>query len=65
MDEQQMEMTFEGPVLFRRVMRRQRRLTRARWWFGQMRSVVDCALDWKPAPPARPEQTHLTLARGR
>jgi hypothetical protein len=36
---------------------RQRRLSRSRWWFAQMRRAVDTALDWQPAPPARPEQT--------
>ncbi len=36
--------------------RRQRRLGRANWWFERMRQVVDRALDWAPAPPARPEQ---------
>ena len=29
----------------------------ARWWFNQMRRVVDSA-----APPARPEQVYLTQA---
>ena len=36
--------------------RRRRRLSRANWWFERMRRVVDHALDWQPAPPARPEQ---------
>ena len=27
------------------------------WWFQRMRQIVDCALDWQPAPPPRPEQT--------
>jgi hypothetical protein len=36
--------------------RRQRRLTRAQWWFQRMRQVVDRALDWQPAPTPRPEQ---------
>jgi len=37
--------------------RRQRHLNRARWWFERMRQVVDRAIEWTPAPPARPEQT--------
>jgi hypothetical protein len=45
--------------------RRQRRTQRAQWWFRQMRRVVDRAMDWQTAPPARPEQAYLTLARRR
>jgi len=33
------------------------RRTRAAWWFSQMRQIVDRAMDWESAPPARPEQT--------
>ena len=40
-------------------LRRQRRLTRAQYWFRQMRQVVDCAIDWDPAPEPRPEQLRL------
>jgi hypothetical protein len=25
-------------------------------WFNRMREVVENAIDWKPAPPCRPEQ---------
>ena len=39
--------------------RPQRRLGRANWWFQQMREVVDKAMDWQPAPPARPEQIYF------
>ena len=38
---------------------RQRRVSRAKWWFAQMRRAVDKAVEWQPAPPARPEQTWL------
>ena len=31
----------------------------SRWWFRRMRQIVDRALDWQPAPPARPEQIWL------
>ncbi len=41
----------------RSVSRRQRRLSRAHWWFERMRQVVDRAMDWAPAPEPRPEQT--------
>lgn len=37
------------------------RRARARWWFDRMRHVVNQALDWKPAPAARPVQIRLTL----
>jgi hypothetical protein len=43
-------------------LRRPRRLTRARWWFNQMHAVVDRALDWKPTPSGRPEQTFIRLS---
>jgi hypothetical protein len=45
-----------------RGLARQRRVQRANWWFTQMRRVVDRAVAWPPAPPARPEQVYLTLA---
>jgi hypothetical protein len=63
---QQLELSFDGTVAFRpRITQRQRRQSRARWWFNQMRAVVDRALDWKPAPAPRPEQVPLALASGR
>ncbi len=34
---------------------------RAQWWFRRMRQIVDCALDWEPAPPPRPEQPVIQL----
>ena len=37
----------------------QRRMSRANWWFQQMREVVDKAIDWRPAPPVRPEQVYF------
>jgi hypothetical protein len=61
-DRQQLEISFAGACTFRPVVRRQKRLTRARWWFRQMRSVVNQARDWAPAPEPRPEQTYLGLA---
>jgi hypothetical protein len=59
---EQLELSFELPREYRTPWRRQRRLTRARWWFGQMRAVVDRAFDWRPSPPGRPEQVYFTLA---
>ena len=55
MNGQQLEMSFEQSIHLRRVTRRQRRMTRARWWFTQMRQVVDRAWDWEPVPPAKPD----------
>ncbi len=61
----QMELSLATPApTFRRSLRRQRRLPGAHWWFDQMRKAVDEAMDWQPAPPARPEQTRLLLAAG-
>ncbi|MBM3839144.1 MAG: hypothetical protein FJ398_14490 [Verrucomicrobia bacterium] len=48
MTKQQMELGLEQPLGFRRVARRERRPTRARWWFAQMRQVVANAAE--PAP---------------
>ena len=36
--------------------RRERRITRAQWWFAHMRQIVDRAFDWESAREARPEQ---------
>ena len=38
---------------------REQRLHRAKWWFAQMRRVVNNARVWQPIPQARPEQTWL------
>ena len=66
----QLEMTLAAPAptpapALRRSFRRQRRIPSAHWWFDQMRKAVDDAMDWQPAPPARPEQTSLLLVAGR
>ena len=37
------------------------RLKRARWWFAQMRRVVEVALPPQPMTSPRPEQTYLRL----
>ena len=62
MNKDQLEINLHGLDECRRPLRGSRRLTRARWWFSQMHAVVDRALDWKPAPPGRPEQTYIVLA---
>ncbi len=50
----QLEMSFAGARGCASA--RQRRLSRAQWWFQRMRQVVDGARDWRPAPAPRPEQ---------
>jgi hypothetical protein len=59
----QIEMTLPVPALKKhhRVPAKGERRQKARWWFNQMRMVVDAAFDWKTAPPARPEQTSMAL----
>ena len=56
---QQMELGFDAARAFRPAAHRERRLSRARWWFEQMHRVVDRACGWQSAPPARPEQAYL------
>jgi hypothetical protein len=53
---EQMELEIGKKNACSSVRRRQRRQSRANWWFERMREVVDKAIDWQPAPPARPEQ---------
>jgi hypothetical protein len=57
MTNQQMELGFGSARVCPSATRRQRRLSRANWWFERMREAVDRAFDWQPAPPPpRPEQ---------
>jgi hypothetical protein len=64
MNRQQMEMSFDNSLVLRPSLgRRRRRLTRAHWWFAQMRGVVDRATDGQPVAPARPEQFFMPLSR--
>jgi hypothetical protein len=65
MRNQQLEITLQTVTCRRPVSFRQRRVSRARWWFSQMRRVVDEAIEWTPAPADRPEQPNLPLTRGR
>lgn len=59
---QQLEITFAGQRPQRAPDHRQERRGRARWWFAHMHQIVDRAVNWKPAPPARPQQLYLTVA---
>jgi hypothetical protein len=36
-----------------------RRRTNAQRWFNRMRQIVDDAVEWRPAQPARPYQTYF------
>jgi len=60
MNKYQLEMSFESSMAARPLLRRHRRLTRARWWFAQMRQVVDSA--WEPATSAGPGPARPSLA---
>lgn len=59
MTNQQMELGFGGQKRLGRSGRRERRMTRAKWWFTNMRQIVDRAMDWQAAAEPRPEQTWL------
>ena len=65
MRNQQLEITLPTATCRRPANYRQRRVSRARWWFSQMRRVVDEAVAWTPAPAIDSEQTNLPLTRGR
>jgi hypothetical protein len=55
MERRQLEMTLGGPG-FRAG---RRRAGRARWWFAQMRLIVDQTTEWQPEPGDRPEWASL------
>ena len=62
----QMELGFNSKnLLHEAALRRQTRMQRAKWWFGQMRRVVREAVDWPPTPPGRPEQGYMDLEPNR
>ena len=65
MNNQQLEISLQATACRRSGNYRQRRVSRARWWFGQMRRVVDQAIDWAPAPVVSSEQSKLPLVQGR
>jgi hypothetical protein len=61
----QLEFGLERSQSFVLPARRPERRTRAQWWFRQMRQVVSEALEWQPAPAARPQQVWLSLSAAR
>jgi len=62
-NQQQMELSLAGSNRRPQIVRRERHVNRANWWFEQMRQVVDRDLDWEPAPRFQPEQIWLTEAQ--
>lgn len=63
MTNEQLELGLNGAKPLCKPGQRQGRMARAAWWFGQMRQVVDRALDWQSVPSGRPEQTWLVRSR--
>jgi hypothetical protein len=54
----QMELSLENGKLCPSLTRRQRRMSRAQWWFQRMRQVVDRVID----PPAAPRPEQMVFA---
>jgi hypothetical protein len=61
----QMELRLDAKMLRAARHGRRQRRQGAQWWFGQMRRVVNAAIEWRPSPPARPAQVYLELAAKR
>jgi hypothetical protein len=63
MTNEQLELSLNGKIITPR--RRESRMTRAQWWFGQMRQLVNSAIDWEGSPQPRPEQPWLEFSHRR
>ena len=61
MNSQQLEISLHSRYRRSRRPVRLCRVPRARWWFSQMRRVVDQAAEWTPSATVRTEQIHLPL----
>ena len=59
----QLEMSFGQSGRF--GSNRQRKQSRAQWWFQRMRLIVDRAIDWQPTPAPRPVQIWFPVAENR
>jgi len=59
MTNEQLELGLAGGKQFRLATRHESRTTRAAWWFGKMRTVVNGAMDWQSGEMPRPEQVFL------
>ncbi|HZL79485.1 MAG TPA: hypothetical protein VFC17_11590 [Candidatus Limnocylindrales bacterium] len=53
---EQLELGFNGSQIRPGGAQLTHRMTRAKWWFAQMRLAVAGAMDWQTAAPPRPEQ---------
>jgi hypothetical protein len=63
MNDTQLELSFGQRSMGSHLTPRQRRLSRANWWFERMRQVADHAFEWRPAPLPPPEQIWFTGAQ--
>ena len=61
--EEQMELSLSNAENKRKAGARKKKTNRAGWWFGQMRQIVDKAIDWKARPLPRSHQAYLGLER--
>jgi hypothetical protein len=53
---EQLELGFNGNAIRPGAAQLSHRMTRAKWWFAQMRAAVAGAMDWQTAVQPRPEQ---------
>jgi len=58
MQRQQLEFGLRSSIVVPSPSLLQHRRQRARWWFQQMRQMVDEAYDWRPAPQVQSPQAH-------
>ncbi len=61
----QIELSLEQTRIQNATVLRQRRISRARWWFQQMHQVVEQARDWRENRASTPEQIALPLMSSR
>jgi hypothetical protein len=59
----QLEFSLDRRAGHQPARRAPQRISRAEWWFRQMRRAVNEALDWSATPPAPAEQPWLLPAR--
>lgn len=64
MTNEQMELGFNAKLIHP-LPRRESRAMRAKWWFGQMRQLVNNAVDWTARPEPRAEQAWLEISHRR
>ena len=53
---EQLELGFNGSQIRPGGAQLTHRMTRAKWWFAQMRAAVADAMDWQAVNERRPEQ---------